>query len=84
LDVVTAIEGPSPAFRCAEIRAQGPAGAWGRSQAACTIDAAMRKAELAWRRALADQTLADINATFERTYASMPDRIRDWLTSRRP
>ncbi len=29
LDVVTAIEGPSPAFRCAEIRGQGPAGAWG-------------------------------------------------------
>jgi Rrf2 family protein len=84
LDVVTAIEGSGPAFRCAEIRGQGPAGAWGKSQAACTIHAAMGKAALAWRRALADQTLADISATFERGYAGMPDRTRDWLTSRRP
>jgi Rrf2 family protein len=84
LDVVTAIEGPQPAFRCAEIRGQGPSGAWGAPQAACTIDAAMRKAELAWRQALADQTLAGISATFERHYPAMPDRIRNWFTSPRP
>jgi len=84
LDVVTAIEGPQPAFRCTEIRRRGPAGAWGSARAACTIDTAMRRAELAWRQALADQTLADISATFQRAYPSMPDRISNWLTSPRP
>jgi Rrf2 family protein len=83
LDVVTAIEGPQPAFRCTEIRGQGPSGAWGRSQATCTIDAAMRKAELAWRQALADQTLADISATFQRRYPAMPVRVRTWFTGTR-
>jgi DNA-binding IscR family transcriptional regulator len=81
--VVTAIEGPQPAFRCAEIRAQGPAGAWGTSHAACTIDAAMRKAELAWRQALAEQTLADIMATLQRSYPTMPDRVHGWFASAR-
>jgi DNA-binding IscR family transcriptional regulator len=32
----------------------------------CVIDQAMRQAELAWRRALARQSLADLNATVER------------------
>jgi Rrf2 family protein len=83
LDVVTAIEGPQPAFRCAEIRGQGPAGASGTSPAACTIDVAMRKAELAWRQALAGQTLADIMAALERSYPTMADRVHGWLASAR-
>ncbi len=80
LDVVVAIEGPEYAFRCEEIRQRGPAsGSSGRTQVACTIDVAMRKAELAWRQALAAQTLAEIAATVEHRYPNMPVRARDWL-----
>lgn len=81
LDVVTAIEGSQPAFRCTEIRTQGPSGSWGTADAVCTIDAAMRKAELAWRRALAGQTLADIKAAYERRYPAMPRRIGTWFAT---
>ncbi|MGX7677228.1 RrF2 family transcriptional regulator [Plantactinospora sp. DSM 117369] len=62
MDVVTAVEGPEPAFRCTEIRQQGP----GVDPSApefrrpCAITAVMRRAELAWRRELAGQTLADL------------------------
>lgn len=65
MDVVTAIEGPDDVFRCTEIRRRGegadaPAREFRR---ACGIATAMRRAELAWRRELAAQTLADIMAT---------------------
>lgn len=83
LDVVAAIEGREQAFRCTEIRAQGPSGSWGTTQALCTIDAAMRKAEVAWRKALAEQTVADIAATFERRYPAMPRRIGNWFATAR-
>jgi Rrf2 family protein len=64
MDVVTAIEGPDDVFRCTEIRQRGEgAGAPAREfQRACGIATAMRRAELAWRRELAAQTLADIMA----------------------
>src|SRR5262245_58605000 len=81
MDVVTAIEGGEPAFRCAEIRTQGASGAAGTPQQACTIDVAMRRAELAWRRSLADQTVADLMDTFEVNHPGGPDRIRAWFGS---
>jgi Rrf2 family protein len=64
MDVVTAIEGPEEAFRCTEIRQRGagldtPAAEFRRP---CGIATAMRKAELAWRRELAGQTVADLMA----------------------
>lgn len=66
LDLVLAIEGPAPAFRCQEIRQRGPA----RQEASayvkpCGINAAMLKAERAYRAALAETTLADIKAGFD-------------------
>ncbi|MET7645818.1 Rrf2 family transcriptional regulator [Streptomyces sp. NPDC005426] len=65
MDVVTAIEGPDDAFRCTEIRRRGEGAdaAAGEFRRACGIATAMRRAELAWRRELAGQTLADIMAT---------------------
>jgi Rrf2 family protein len=83
LDVVVAIEGQLPAFRCTEIRAEGPSGSWGTTQATCTIDAAMRTAEVAWRKALAAQTLAEVVATFARRYPAMPRRISEWFSTAR-
>ncbi|MEV7277022.1 Rrf2 family transcriptional regulator [Streptomyces sp. NPDC093111] len=80
MDVVAAIEGPDEAFRCTEIRGQGP-GAAGPSSAECAIAGAMGRAELAWRRELAGRTLDDVRAQAERQAPTAPDRIRRWLAT---
>ena len=65
LDIVLAVEGREPAFRCGEIRQRGPvkldASAYVKP---CGINAAMLKAERAYRAALAEAKLADIVADF--------------------
>lgn len=79
-DVVRAIDGPEPAFRCTEIRRQGPLPA---SKEACRVPCGIAKvmatAETAWRDSLREVTLADLAAT---TDASMPgtwEAVRTWL-----
>ena len=68
LDVVLAVEGDDPLFRCAEIRRCGtigervPAGGFSRP---CAVNTAMGRAELAWRKTLAAQSLADVRAEAE-------------------
>jgi Rrf2 family protein len=64
MDVVAAIEGPSEAFRCTEIRRQGMGEQAPRSafEEMCAVQASMRRAELAWRKELAAQTVADVCA----------------------
>ena len=82
MDVVAAIEGPGEAFRCTEIRKQGPAGVGQKPSAPpCSVSAAMLKAELAWRRALAEQTLADVIATAERTAPGARRRVHGWFNT---
>lgn len=82
MDVVAAIEGPEEAFRCKDIREHGPGGgAAGSFKTACAIDVAMRKAELAWRRSLADQTLADIVAAVERGYPNARAGTHRWFAT---
>jgi len=65
LDIVLAVEGPQPAFRCSEIRRNGPvklpADAYVKP---CGIKVAMLRAEKAWRAALAEEKLSDIVADF--------------------
>lgn len=65
LDVVLAIEGREPAFRCGEIRQRGPvkigASAYVKP---CGINAAMLKAERAYRAALAEVRISDIVAEY--------------------
>src|ERR1700704_1120665 len=62
-DVVAAIEGTDPAFRCTEIRRRGPAALPDRqSRRACGITRAMQRAEQAWRAELQAITLADVLA----------------------
>lgn len=60
-DVVAAVEGTEPAFRCTEIRQRGPA-AVGPSgyRVACTITRAMHRAEQAWRSELQAETVAGL------------------------
>jgi Rrf2 family protein len=80
LDVVDAIEGSDDAFRCQEIRQRGlgadaPKGDY-RSR--CAIATAMRRADVAWRQALAEQTLADLIAAAERSAPHARARARRW------
>jgi Rrf2 family protein len=62
LDVVLALEGREPAFRCSEIRQQGPSAVdAARYIRPCGIARAMWRAEDAWRSELRAVTIADIN-----------------------
>ncbi|GAB2588444.1 Rrf2 family transcriptional regulator [Streptomyces capparidis] len=80
MDVVAAIEGPDPAFRCAEIRQQAPTALPSDDYGTpCVLDQAMRRAELAWRKELAAQTLADVIAGVERDAPGVPARTRRWF-----
>lgn len=84
MDVVVAIEGAEPAFRCAEIRQQGPeADAPDNYQEPCIISSAMRRAELSWRKELAAQSLAFIMTTVERDAPLVPERTRRWFETTR-
>ncbi|CAD7040397.1 transcriptional regulator [Pseudorhizobium halotolerans] len=66
LDIVLAVEGPAPAFRCAEIRQRGPNPLPGRYfRKPCGINAAMLRAEKAYRAELAKVSIADIMADLE-------------------
>jgi Rrf2 family protein len=60
LDIVLAVEGPEPAFRCNEIRLRGPNPYACKPKTLCTINVAMLKAEQAYRAELRRVTIADI------------------------
>lgn len=62
LDIVLAVEGPEPAFRCKEIRQNGPNPLPKKYfKRPCQINAAMLRAERAYRDELAGVTVADLN-----------------------
>ena len=78
LDVVDAVEGGEPAFRCTEIRRRGPA----RVGAAeyrhpCGITTVMERAEAAYRAELERVTIADLVAGLAETVS--PVAIRKGL-----
>ena len=61
LEVVEAIDGDEPAFRCTEIRRRGPAAAPAREyRLPCGIHRAFSRADDAWRAELAHTTIADL------------------------
>jgi Rrf2 family protein len=61
LDVVDAVEGSEPSFRCTEIRKRGPARvAPGLYAPVCAIAEAMYRADEAWRAELARTSIADL------------------------
>jgi Rrf2 family protein len=80
-DIVEAIEGEEPPFRCTEIRQQGPCpGPQSDFRKPCEITAAFRKAETAWRAELKSISLADLAAEVARKVS--PQRragLREWL-----
>jgi Rrf2 family protein len=66
LDIVLAIEGPQPAFRCLEIRQKGPGALEPAAyRKPCGINTAMLKAERAYRAVLAETKLADLIEEYE-------------------
>jgi Rrf2 family protein len=77
LDVVYAIDGPDPAFRCTEIRQQGELAAPPeKCRRPCGIAKVMAEAEIAWRTSLAGTTIAELAATVD------TDTVRAVLASR--
>lgn len=83
-DIVEAIEGAEPAFRCSEIRQQGPC----RTPRAdcrrpCEIAARFNTAEAAWRAELKSVSLADIviHVARNKTMAQR-EQVIDWLQTK--
>ncbi len=67
LDIVLAVEGPEPAFRCKEIRQNGPSPLPKQYFAApCQINAAMLRAERAYRNELRSVTIGQLMAQLQR------------------
>ncbi|HET7539046.1 MAG TPA: Rrf2 family transcriptional regulator [Polyangiaceae bacterium] len=61
LDIVLAVEGPEPAFRCAEIRKRGPSPIAAHfHKAPCGINVAMLRAERAYRAELEKVSISDL------------------------
>jgi Rrf2 family protein len=81
LDIVLAVEGDEPAFRCTEIRQNGPFGSRPEEcTRPCGIAKVMADAERAWRAVLAKVTVADLAAKVAGTTpASTRTAIRSWL-----
>ena len=67
LDVVQAIDGDTPAFRCTEIRQRGPlASPPEECTRPCGVARVMAKAEQAWRSSLREVSVADLAKTVDR------------------
>lgn len=77
LDLLVALEGDTPLFRCQEIRQRGPEPlAPSACRRPCGIAAVMHRAERAWRDELARTTVADLLA---HAGIGSGERARRWL-----
>lgn len=83
-DIVEAIEGVEPAFRCVEIRQQGPCVVpQGDFRKPCEIHAAFARAENAWRIELKSVSLADMAAEVARkTTPQKRALMTQWITEK--
>ncbi len=81
LEVVEAIDGPEPLFRCTEIRQQGPLALPPQAyRLPCGIHVAMARADKAWREALRVQTIADIISQYSRDVEPQQQRRSEqWM-----
>jgi Rrf2 family protein len=81
LEIVQAIDGDEPAFRCTEIRQRGPLPASGEScTRPCGVARVMAAAEEAWRTSLAGVSVADLAASVDADSngKALPG-LRGWL-----
>ncbi|MFE9577060.1 RrF2 family transcriptional regulator [Nocardia sp. NPDC006044] len=81
--VVEAVDGAESAFRCTEIRRNGPLGLPAKScRTRCAVHRAMDAADAAWRTALASFTIADLAASIDADSSGTAlSEVREWLTS---
>lgn len=81
-DIVRAVDGPEPAFRCTEIRQRGPFPASKEAcKVPCGIAKVMAQAERAWVDSLRSVSLADLNATFDASSPGAWEAVRGWLSA---
>lgn len=82
LDIVVAVDGGEPAFRCTEIRQRGPSAVGPEHYVRpCGIARAMWRAEEAWRAELDSVSIADLVAELDRSVS--PEQTAsavNWLT----
>lgn len=82
LDVVLALEGPEPAFRCEGILGNVPESDPELNHVrTCLISQTMRQAELVWRQALARQTIAGIADSMERRFPDDRQKALNYLAA---
>lgn len=83
LDVVLAVDGDEPAFRCTEIRQCGPAKVAKREYVkSCLIARTMWAAEEAWRAELRTRTVADlVMALPDEVSAKSAEKAIGWFQS---
>jgi Rrf2 family protein len=80
LDIVLALESPDPVFRCEGILGNVPdADTEVNFVRSCLISQTMRQAELAWRQALARQTIAGIADSMERRFPQDKEKAVRYL-----
>ena len=80
LDIVLALESPDPVFRCEGILGNVPdADTELNFVRTCLISQTMRQAELAWRQALARQTIAGIADSMERRFPQDKEKAVRYL-----
>jgi Rrf2 family protein len=81
LQIVQAIEGDQPAFRCTEVRQRGPLATPPQACVLpCGIARVMADAERAWRESLASVTVADLAAGLDtETAGAALAGMRGWL-----
>ncbi|MFI9552159.1 RrF2 family transcriptional regulator [Nonomuraea endophytica] len=84
LEVVRAIDGTEPAYRCTEIRQRGPLALPAeRCERPCAIARAMAAAEEAWALALGEVTVADLAARIDAdSDGTAMAAVGRWLTTR--
>jgi Rrf2 family protein len=77
LDILEAVEGSKPLFRCTEIRQRGPAPAsTADCRRPCGIAKVMHDAEQTWRAQLAATSVADL---LDQASSGSDRRASDWL-----
>ncbi|MEV6558157.1 Rrf2 family transcriptional regulator [Nocardia sp. NPDC051756] len=83
LQVVEAVDGAEPAFRCTEIRQNGPLGLPAKScRTRCAVMRAMTAADAAWRTALTAVTIADLAASIDADSGDTAlGELREWLNA---
>ena len=83
LEVVEAVDGTEPAFRCTEIRQNAPFPPSPEvCRRACGVARAMHAAEQAWRESLRSVTIADLAAGVLADNGPQTfDRVREWLAT---